>query len=160
MTSSTMLSSRTGSLMEKSNDIVKWVDPKNKQWAHHAVYYQHHGEGETKCWCCGKPIFTIWSNTLRRYKTDHEYIIHHIDFDPTNNSIDNLALVLWGCHSAIHNKAREVTQETRDRMSKSHLGKSPSRETRAKLSKALKGKPWSPARLAAQNRSREYEPID
>lgn len=49
------------------------------------------------------------------------------------------------------NRGKKRTPEQIQTLSLAHMGNSPSEETRKKLSKALKGKPWSDARKAAQS---------
>ena len=39
---------------------------------------------------------------------DSSFVIHHIDFDRTNNNIDNLILLPRGLHSKYHQVIREI----------------------------------------------------
>ena len=39
---------------------------------------------------------------------DSSFVIHHIDFDRTNNDIDNLILLPRGLHSKYHQVIREI----------------------------------------------------
>lgn len=50
------------------------------------------------------------------------YVIHHKDGNRTNNCIMNLQLMRLGTHTAIHNANREVSDETKAKLSKSHKG--------------------------------------
>lgn len=46
-------------------------------------------------------------------------IVHHIDGDKTNNSIENLKAIGWKEHSSIHGKGRFLSEETRKKISQS-----------------------------------------
>ena len=39
-------------------------------------------------------------------------VIHHIDENPQNNSLENLQLLCSDCHRAVHKKLRESTRKT------------------------------------------------
>ena len=81
------------------------------------------------------------------------YIIHHIDGNRKNNDISNLKMMTKLEHDRLHNcgKKRIFTEEWKNNMSKTHLGKEPNNkgkktneETKIKISEANKGKiPWN-----------------
>ena len=82
------------------------------------------------------------------------YVIHHKDFNPNNNTIENLQKMTDTEHKKLHtsnglhpNQGKKFSKELREKLSKSHMGKSPSNkgipmstETKEKLSRALKGR--------------------
>lgn len=53
----------------------------------------------------------------------NDEVVHHIDGDKNNNLLVNLALMTHGAHTRLHCLGREVSQETREKMRKGHLGK-------------------------------------
>ena len=58
----------------------------------------------------GKTIFKhqeIWEQHHKR-KVKKGYTIHHIDGNPSNNDIKNLALIKWNIHVAYHNLAKQI----------------------------------------------------
>lgn len=64
------------------------------------------------------------------------YIVHHIDFNPLNNSIHNLVLLTIEEHNKLHNTGnknwlgKKHTEETKKKMSESHKGKTIKRESK------------------------------
>jgi len=69
--------------------------------------------------------------------------VHHKDGDHFNNDVDNLQVVTLAEHNHIHHLGQKFTQEQRERMSKSHQGYRPTKETKKKLSKIATGKTFS-----------------
>ena len=70
------------------------------------------------------------------------YHIHHIDGNPSNNSIYNLELIESNEHLSKHKKGSHLSDETKKKISESNKGKSPSMlgkhhtdETKKKISK-------------------------
>jgi hypothetical protein len=90
--------------MNTSNSKVQKSRPKSK--VYHDIYCKHHG------------LVSI----------PQGYCIHHINGDPTDQSIDNLQLMTLGEHSIIHHTGnkyclgRVYTQETKDKMAESRRG--------------------------------------
>lgn len=74
------------------------------------------------------------------------YSIHHLDENKQNNKLDNLALISNYEHNHLHkigNKycvGREITDETRKRMSDALKGRKMPEEIKQKISNTLKGR--------------------
>lgn len=81
------------------------------------------------------------------------YVIHHRNGDETNDDVDNLEMLLHGEHTSLHSKRREITQETKDKISETLTGRKLSEEHCLNISKALKNKPVNPNSLKNINRS-------
>lgn len=64
-------------------------------------------------------------------------VVHHIDFDATNNDPANLLWLTQSEHMKIHSNS--MTEETRKKMSDSHKGKKHSEETKRKIGDAQRG---------------------
>lgn len=73
--------------------------------------------------------------------------IHHIDFDKTNNSPSNLALIKPSEHLSLHKTGNVPTEETRKKMSASAKKREHiiTPETRAKMAAGHKGKKHKPS---------------
>ena len=66
------------------------------QGAHRDAYFAYHGKGPYPCWLCKAPIVYLtgpWPESLA---------VHHIDFNPSNNDIANLAAMHSRCHHRWH----------------------------------------------------------
>ena len=75
------------------------------------------------------------------------YIIHHIDHNPLNDSLDNLKLMTRSEHISHHMKDKIVSEETKQKISIGNIGKhNPSDETRKRMSESHKGKNLSEER--------------
>jgi hypothetical protein len=81
------------------------------------------------------------------WRDTKNWIIHHIDEDKSNNSINNLIFLTWSEHVDFHSKNR--SQETLEKMSQSQKGhpgytkgKKLSEESKRKISEANKGKTY------------------
>lgn len=91
--------------------------------------------------------------------------VHHKDENKANDDIDNLEVLSPQEHTKLHATGRGVgrivSKETRQNMAKAKYGKPLPVETRVKISqgvsKAMKGKPWSEARRAADNEIRRKQ---
>jgi hypothetical protein len=80
-------------------------------------------------------------------------IIHHIDEDKTNNDINNLQMMTRSEHSSLHILGKNIylcrkhfkhSKQTKDKISKSHIGKTSTKETKMKMSESHKGKKLKP----------------
>ncbi|PZQ55272.1 MAG: hypothetical protein DI555_07945 [Novosphingobium pentaromativorans] len=71
---------------------------RTRVYQHRAVYYEHHGDGPFPCAHCGTEV--SWS-------TMH---VDHLDDDPTNNAIENLAAACPGCNQrrGVHKMVRTM----------------------------------------------------
>lgn len=78
----------------------------------------------------------IWENFMETGVPDG-CVIHHLDQNPLNNTIENLVCVTHSEHSRWHASHRSA--EHRKKLSEANKGKEFSAETRKKLSEALKG---------------------
>jgi len=47
----------------------------------------------------------------RKGHTDKVLTVHHIDYDPSNNQLDNLVILCQGCH--LRRQARDLSQATK-----------------------------------------------
>lgn len=66
------------------------------------------------------------------------WCVHHIDFNKENNSIDNLVLMFKNCHHSLH--GRNISDETRRKISISGKGKIISEKQKAAISTYNKNK--------------------
>ena len=73
----------------------------------------------------GRPYFKsmdihkIQAHTYYGYKKDYD--IHHLDENKMNNSLSNLVYLTKSEHAKIH--AKNMSEETKQKLSKSHKGK-------------------------------------
>lgn len=51
------------------------------------------------------------------------YVVHHKNFDKTNNSLDNLVYLTREEHTKIHMTGKAISAETKKKMSVAHTGK-------------------------------------
>ena len=65
--------------------------------------------------------------------------IHHLDENKLNNSLSNLVYLTRSEHTKIHNKGKQLSEETKRKLSESHKGRTFSEEWKKKLSEANKG---------------------
>lgn len=73
---------------------------------------------------------------------ENKPIVHHKDFNPLNNCLDNLMWVTVSEHMEIH--ANNMSEITKRKISEAKKGKHPSEEARRKMSETKKGsKPWT-----------------
>lgn len=112
---------------------------KRRRSRYREIFFAHNGPGPYSCFFeCGKEV------------TFEEVIVHHVDHDESNNSIDNLVPAHRSCHNQYHftilwNERRDEllesqtrghrtphTEESRRKMSETHKarGNQPSAEAR------------------------------
>lgn len=97
-----------------------------------------------------------WKEARRHFNIegDPNMVLHHIDDTLKHNDLDrylewrleDLIAIPNGEHSRIHNLGKTVSEETRSKMSRNHvgfLGKHHTEETKKKISAIHKGKPKS-----------------
>lgn len=68
-------------------------------YEHVRIAYDYYGEGPHNCEYCGVEI--QWLFGIRRYRElgIYKVTVHHVNFDTTDNHIDNLKLTCSGCNS-------------------------------------------------------------
>ena len=93
---------------------------------------------------CGKLLHRcIWSD-FWGCEIPKDYVIHHIDNNPSNNCILNLQLMRRTEHMKLHHTGKYVSDESRRRMSENNgrywEGKNLSEEHKQKISEAHTGK--------------------
>lgn len=71
------------------------------------------------------------------------FVIHHIDGNNKNNDINNLMKITQNEHANLHFKDSKLTDEHKTKIGLKHLNKNVSLETRQKLSKLAKGRKLS-----------------
>ena len=74
------------------------------------------------------------------------YDVHHQDDNRLNNDLYNLAYIPKGIHASLTNKGKAKSKETKNKISKSLIGrkgKAKSKETKNKISKSLIGRKHS-----------------
>lgn len=81
------------------------------------------------------PVHRIVMYTHKGYKN---LDIHHIDLNPLNNKLENLVYLTRSEHMSLHNHKRNLSEETKRKISESHKGKHFSEEHKQKLSEARK----------------------
>lgn len=84
----------------------------------------------------GKLLHRLIFEDYHNCKLDKTDVIHHVDFDKTNNHPSNLICMSRKAHKILHTPS----EETRKKMSEAHKGKIISEETRKKMSETHKGK--------------------
>jgi hypothetical protein len=116
------------------------------------VWMAHHGEPPYDCAYCGKPITQLTG------RTKGCGVVHHKDEDRSNKDISNLAAMHRECHASHHNKGKSRRVMT-DGERAAHAQRLKERfadpELSRKMSEIRKGRPWSEARRAAYEKSRE-----
>ena len=70
------------------------------------------------------------------------YDVHHQDDNRLNNDLYNLAYIPKGIHASLTNKGKAKSKETKNKISKSLIGRKHSEETKKKMSEAKKGRSW------------------
>lgn len=90
----------------------------------------------------------IWESVWGKIPKD--WVVHHADGDKTNNCILNLIGMDKTYHNKLHNSngnnprcGTNHSEETKQKISKAHMGKTFSKESREKMSKAKLGKKQS-----------------
>lgn len=73
-------------------------------------------------------------------KIPKNWIIHHLDGNPSNNCLLNLYAMPKREHIRLHHKGKTVNSAVRQKISESHKGVPLSEETKQKISEANKGK--------------------
>lgn len=73
--------------------------------AHQRAFFTVHGDGPHPCHFCGNPVargdgeHALASNAL---------VVHHIDHNPLNNDLANLAPAHHNCHTTYHHGVKEA----------------------------------------------------
>lgn len=93
-------------------------------------------KGRREFRCKTHQIFWEIANNKRIPKG---YVLHHIDKDKTNNSLDNLRLMTRGDHMSLHHKGRPHSEETKKRIGEANKGKTFKNYARV----VSKGKNWT-----------------
>ena len=73
----------------------------------------------------------IW--TQHNGEIPEGYDIHHRNEDKTDNEISNLELIEHGEHARLHSTGRVTSEETKQKISKSHIGMKVSEDTKCVL---------------------------
>jgi hypothetical protein len=72
------------------------------------------------------------------------YVIHHINKIKSDDRISNLIILSNALHTSLHHKNKQISEETREKLSKAHKGKLHLEKTREKSSKVHKNRmPWN-----------------
>lgn len=107
----------------------------------------NHGYMILGIWLNGKTINisehrlnALINNSLKDVLENHVHHRNHCKFD---NSVENLELMSASEHHILHNAGKEVSFETRQKLSEVRTGKTHSLETRRKISEILKGREFS-----------------
>lgn len=79
-------------------------------------------------------IWNIWNPSRPVKYRDLEYIVHHVDGDPTNDHPDNLQRMRQAVHARHHQNGKQVSPETIQKLRKAHKGHPVSMATRRKIS--------------------------
>jgi hypothetical protein len=64
----------------------------------------------------------IMQNVLGR-KLSRNEVVHHIDGNKSNNSLENLVVMTRSEHSSMHQKGKKNSKETREKLSEAHKNK-------------------------------------
>lgn len=82
------------------------------------------------------------------FQDDEDKIVHHIDFNRSNNTVSNLVVLTQSEHVKLHYLFDANFDAIREATSKAHKGKKATEETRRKMSTSFKGRQYSSERNA------------
>ena len=103
----------------------------------------------------GKLLHRLIFEDYHNCKLDKNDVIHHADFDKTNNHPSNLICMSKKAHTLLHHYGKQCSEETKRKMSENNArywkgktgekhtwyGRQHSQETKKKISESHKGKP-------------------
>ena len=116
--------------------------------------YLHQGRSTFK----RMPVHCIMAHTFYGYKPD--YVVHHLDENKLNNRLSNLVYLTKAEHSRLHSRGKaymlgkNLSMETRAKISMSLTGREFSKEHREHISKSGKGRHYTLSDETKYNMSR------
>ena len=79
--------------------------------AHQIIFFLVNGTGPWSCHFCGEEI-----NETGKRLGGRSLIVHHVDWDHSNNDPENLVATHWGCHTRHHVQGSKHSEETKSNM--------------------------------------------
>ncbi len=89
------------------------LDPDNPNPAHYRAFFLYWMKPPYTCGYCSE----IVDETIRPFTNEKSLVIHHIDFDHANITLDNLMPLHRKCHPPMHITGMRRSDESRQRMS-------------------------------------------
>lgn len=115
------------------------------------IAFERFDSREICCEVCGKTTEELEEfhkdKTSKGYNFTKTVVVHHKDmrggktdkYYHIDNRPENLLVLCPSCHNGLHSNGREISDETRRKLSEAHRGKILSEETKRKLSESMKG---------------------
>lgn len=108
----------------RNYDGILWYKLKNGYWVNKNTGFQH--------------VYIY--EKLTGLKVFDWQVVHHLDRNKENNTVENLVCMTKADHQCFHNKTREISDETKERLRNLRKGTKLSDEHKKKIGEASKGR--------------------